>query len=249
MGTSAYDELHTGLGDERLAERLSEVARDLEQQADPAATMANVVRAAVELVPGASDASISLIEGRRRVTSHAASGELPRAVDALQEQTGQGPCLNAVFERQTVRVPDMRSEQRWPQFTQRAYEAGAGSMLSLRLFVEGDDLGALNLYSAEPGAFDSQSEHVGLLFASHAAVAYAGSQKQSGLVRAVETRQLIGQAQGILMERNKITADQAFALLVSASQHTNVKLREVADVLVQSGELPVPQQRSGSPDP
>ena len=119
-------------------------------------------------------------------------------------------------------------------------------MLSLQLFVEGDDLGALNLYNSEPGAFDKESEHVGLLFASHAAVAYAGSQKKSGLVRAVETRQLIGQAQGILMERKKITADEAFALLVAASQSTNVKLREVADALVRSGELPVPQQRSGS---
>jgi hypothetical protein len=111
-------------------------------------------------------------------------------------------------------------------------------MLSFQLYVEGDNLGALNLYSRTPVAFDDESEHVGLLFASHAAIAYDAVRQQTGLARSVATRQLIGQAQGILMERHKITADQAFGLLVRASQHRNTKLRDVADALVHSGELP-----------
>ncbi len=106
-----------------------------------------------------------------------------------------------------------------------------------QLYVEGDNLGALNLYSSQPDAFDDESEHVGLLFASHAAIAYAAAQEQSGLQQAVATRQLIGQAQGILMERHKITGDQAFALLVRHSQQDNIKLRELAERLVLSGEL------------
>lgn len=88
-----------------------------------------------------------------------------------------------------------------------------------------------------PGPGHDESEHVGLLFTSHAAIAYAAARKHSGLSRSVETRQLIGQAQGILMERHKLTGEQAFALLIRASQHTNVKLREVAEQLLRSGAL------------
>jgi AmiR/NasT family two-component response regulator len=105
-------------------------------------------------------------------------------------------------------------------------------MLSFQLYVSGDNLGALNLYNGSPEAFSDQSEHVGLLLASHAAVAMAGAQHEEQLLQAVATRDLIGQAKGILMERYKITADQAFSLLIRASQDTNSKLRDVADHLI-----------------
>ena len=103
---------------------------------------------------------------------------------------------------------------------------------------KGDNLGSLNLYSRQAGVFGDESEHIGLLFAAHAAIAYSTVQQKTGLTRSVATRQLIGQAQGILMERHKLTADQAFALLVKASQHHNTKLRDIADHLVRSGSLP-----------
>ncbi len=224
-------------GQDELAMRLSALARDLQRQEDPHDTLLGVVRAAVELIPGVEEGSISVVLGRREVRSEVPSGELPRAVDAVQNEVGQGPCLDAAFKQQTVRVTNMSREQRWPKFAARALEAGAASMLSFQLYVEGDNLGALNLYSSQPNAFDDESEHVGLLFASHAAIAYAAAQKQSGLQQAVATRQLIGQAQGILMERHKITADQAFALLVRHSQQENIKLRELSERLVRSGEL------------
>ncbi len=224
-------------GQDELAMRLSALARDLQRQEDPHDTLLGVVRAAVELIPGVEEGSISVVLGRREVRSEVPSGELPRAVDAVQNEVGQGPCLDAAFKQQTVRVTNMSREQRWPKFAARALEAGAASMLSFQLYVEGDNLGALNLYSSQPNAFDDESEHVGLLFASHAAIAYAAAQKHSGLQQAVATRQLIGQAQGILMERHKITGDQAFALLVRHSQQENIKLRELSERLVHSGEL------------
>jgi transcriptional regulator with GAF, ATPase, and Fis domain len=223
---------------EELAGQLSSLARALHQEGDPQLMLHGIVQAAVQLIPGCEQASISAVAGRRHVTSRAPSGELARTVDALQEEVGQGPCLDAVFEDETVRVPDMAGERRWPQFASRASAAGVGSMLAFQLYVDGDSLGALNLYSRESGAFDSESEHVGLLFASHAALAYAAAQQHTALTRTVATRQVIGQAQGILMERHKVTADQAFALLVGASQHSNVKLRDLADRLVHSGVLP-----------
>lgn len=189
------------------------------------------------LIPGVQSGSISVVSNRSGIRSVAASSDLPSQVDALQAETGQGPCLDAAFEHETVRVADTRTETRWPAFASRAWGIGAGSMLSFQLFVEGDTLGALNLYSSEPNAFDDESERVGLLFAAHAAIAYAAANEQSHLNQALTTRDLIGQAKGVLIERFKLTGDQAFALLVSASMATNTRLRDVADQLVTTGEF------------
>lgn len=227
----------TSDGQDELASQLSEFARTVQTQQDPGETLAEIVRAAVDLVPGCDEASITVVRGSRHVTSEAASGELPRVVDELQERLREGPCLTTVYEHLTVRVPDLAADTRWPRFTPGAVAAGALGMMALQLYVEGDDLGALNLFSRTAGAFDDESEHVGLLFAAHAAVAYAAAHEQAALARAVETRQVIGQAQGILMERHRVTSEQAFAALVRVSQHRNEKLREVAQRLADSGHL------------
>jgi transcriptional regulator with GAF, ATPase, and Fis domain len=220
-----------------LAAQLSAFARDVQQQNDLNTTLVGIVQAAVSLIPGCDEGSISVVHARRQIRSQAASGELPRLVDALQEQTGQGPCLDAIYTQQTVQVPDMASEPRWPEFAARAAQAGAGSMLSFQLYVQGDTLGSLNLYGRRAGAFGEESEHTGVLFAAHAAVAFDAARTKSGLTRSVATRQAIGQAQGILMERHRLTADQAFALLIRTSQHANVKLRDLAEQVVVSGDL------------
>jgi len=220
-----------------LAEQLGGVARLLEAQDDTEVMLDELVAAAVRLVPGAQEGSIGLVVGRGQVTSQHPSGELPEQVDAIQTATGEGPCLDAVWEQQTVRVSDLRSEQRWPQFARHALEAGVGSLLSFQLFVEGDNLGALNLLSREPDAFDDDSEQVGLLLASHAAVAIAGAQKVDDLSTALANRDAIGQAKGMLMERYEIDAEQAFRVLVRISQHSHRKLRDVAAELVSTRQL------------
>jgi transcriptional regulator with GAF, ATPase, and Fis domain len=236
-GRPSTQDTGTSTGQDGLAAQFADLARSLQRQSDPEATLRDVVRAAVMLIPGVDEGSISVVMGRRHVMSQAPSAELPRLVDALQEQTGQGPCLDAVYEQETVRVSDMSTEQRWPQFAARAAAAGAGGMLSLQLFVEGDNLGALNLYSRRAGTVNDESEHVGRLFAAHAAVAFAAARREADLDRALATSRLIGQAQGIVMERHKITGEDAFALLVAASQRRNVKVRDLAEVLVRSGVL------------
>jgi hypothetical protein len=231
-----------------LAQTLSALARSLEAEDDTNLMLDDLVAAAVAQIPGVDEGSISVVVAHRDVTSQSPSSVLPRQVDALQAETGEGPCLDAVFRERVVRVPDMATETRWPLFARRAAEAGAASMLSFRLWVEGDDLGALNLYGRRAHAFTEESEQVGLLFVSHAAVAMAGAQKHDEMVAGLETRDLIGQAKGILMERYKIDAVRAFALLVRASQHSNRKLRDVAAQLAVTGEIAeasrVPSHRS-----
>ena len=239
-GEASDDDTGTSDGDDDLARSFSQFARTVQQHQDPGATLVEIVGSAVALIPGCDEASISLVIGRQKVMSYAHSNDLPRAVDALQESLNQGPCLDAAYEQETVRVTDMASETRWPLFCEAALAAGAAGMLSIQLFVEDDNLGALNLFSRTAGALNDESEHVGLMFAAHAAVAYAAARQQAAMTRVVATREVIGQAQGILMERHKLTASQAFALLVRVSQHRNAKLRQVAESLVLSGKLELP---------
>lgn len=224
-------------GQDELAAAFAGFARTVQHQDDPETTLVEIVRAAVELVPGCTDGSISVVLGRRSVSSQAASSDLPVVVDGLQESLGQGPCLDAAYIHETVRVPDMASERRWPLFAARAAAAGAAGMLACQLYVQGDDLGALNLFSRTAGTLDEESEHVALLFAAHAAVAYAAAQQNDASVRTVATRQLIGRAEGILMERHRVSAAQAFSMLVRASQDRHVKLRDIAERLVLSGQF------------
>lgn len=221
----------------QLAQTLSELARTLEAEDDTDAMLDDVVVAAVAQIPGADEGSISTVVHRRDMISHSPSGELPKRLDALQAEVGEGPCLDAAFTEALVRVPDMARESRWPRFASLAAEAGGASMLSFQLWVEGDSLGALNLYARTPHAFDEESEQVGLLFVAHAAVALAGAQKQDQFAASMATRDLIGQAKGILMERYQIDAQRAFALLVRVSQDGNRKLRDVATELAGTGQL------------
>jgi transcriptional regulator with GAF, ATPase, and Fis domain len=219
-----------------LARTLSDLARSLQNEDSVQHTLDAVVAAAVGTVPGAEHAGIMVVEGRT-VETHAITDNLVRNVDRAQVDTGQGPCLDAVWEHVTVRLPDTAREDRRPIFSHRAKDLGIRSMLSFQLWVLRDNLGALNLFSSQVDAFGDESENVGLLFASHAAVAMAGARKQQQLVAALSTRDLIGQAKGILMERHRLTADQAFNVLVHASQRTNLKLAEIARTLTETGTL------------
>ena len=215
---------------------MGQIARSLqERHGDVDATLQVITTAALTAVGGADEASISYVIGRRRVEPRAATGEMPRQVDELQTRVGEGPCLDAIGEEPTVRVEDMRAEHRWPRYAQGAAELGVGSALCLRLFVQGDNLGALNLYGRHPHAFDAESEDIARVLAAHAAVAVSGAQEEQNLRRAVDSRDLIGQAKGILMERHRLTADQAFAVLAQASTRTNRKLIDVAEELTTTG--------------
>ncbi|GIE36897.1 hypothetical protein Ait01nite_099420 [Actinoplanes italicus] len=225
-----------------LAERLGLMARSLWAEAGLEQTLLGIVGAAALTVPGARYAGLSTIERQRRIITRVATSDVVHTIDRAQYESGEGPCLDSVWEQRTVRLSDMAAETRWPAFTRAARDLGIASMLSFQLYIRDGNLGALNLYSPLPYAFDDVSEQVGLLLATHAAVAMAGARTELELDLALAARDLIGQAKGILMERHKLSADEAFRMLVQSSQDTNRKLAEVARDLAETGELPGPAQ-------
>jgi len=225
-------------GDDELAVQMGNLARSLAKEDDLDATLHAIVHASVGTVPGAQYASISAIHRRREVTTRASTSALSLAVDRAQYETGQGPCLDSLYDQRTIRLSDLGVEQRWPEFVGRAADLGVGSMLAVQLYVKDDELGALNLLSEAKDAFSDESEHIALLFATHAALALVGAKDHEELSAALGTRGIIGQAMGILMERYKITDERAFAVLTRVSQHSNRKLHVIAGELVINRELP-----------
>lgn len=230
--------------DDGLAEAFALLARELHAESGPEKTHDRVTRAAVEVVDGCDHAAISLIHRRGRIDTVAATGEIPSRVDQIQYATQQGPCLDAIVEHDVYRIDDLAAESRWPDFSRRAFdETGVRSMLAFRLFLAEDTMGALNLYSVHVDAFTERSHVVGALLAAHAAVAMdAAQEKQHAehLDNALLSNRRIGVAMGILMARGLVTEDQAFDLLRRASQYLNIKLRDIADTVIATGELPGP---------
>ena len=192
---------------------------------------------AIDIVPGCEQAGISL-QRDKRVETPASVGPLAQACDRLQEQLGRGPCITALREADVVRIDDILVDERWPDFAEGAAQLGLRSMFACRLATTREVLGALNLYSSEPYAFDADSENLALGYATHVGLALSAIDKEKNLRKAMDSREIIGQAMGILMERHRITASQAFDLMVHVSQRSNVKLRAIAEELVQTGKLP-----------
>ena len=220
------------------ADAFAEMARALLAEEDVQHTLQKICDLAVETIDGCDHAGISFLKGRK-VETPAASDDVPRQVDAIQYEVGEGPCLDAIREHEVFQTGDLGHESRWPQFASRAQrETGITSMLCFRLFVEGDTLGALNLHSKAATAFGGESRTVGLVFAAHAAIALSSAIHDEQMEEALQSRDLIGQAKGILMAREGITADQAFDMLRRASQRLNVKLRDVAGGIVDRSAAP-----------
>jgi GAF domain-containing protein len=163
----------------------------------------------------------------------AATGPIPRSLDSLQEKNQQGPCLESIWDHHTVLVDDYASEKRWPEFTVGLLdESPVRSSLSIQLYTNESELGALNLYSEKTNAFTAQIEELALVLAAHAAVGLASARREDQLQSALATRDIIGQAKGIIMERHNVDAVKAFNLLVKLSQDTNTSVQQLSQRLV-----------------
>jgi GAF domain-containing protein len=215
---------------------LSELARDLQAERDQDAVLRRIVAATLAEIPSAVAVGITTVE-RGHFRTAAQTDSFVSEMDQVQYRQNDGPCVRALREEITVRSDDLAAEPRWPKYAAAAMEHGLRSMMSFQLFVERDNLGALNLYADKPNAFDEDDENAGLLLASHAAVAISGKRVEANLRTALESRDVIGQAKGILMERYGVADGPAFRLLVRVSQNTHRPVRDVAAELVRTRRL------------
>lgn len=223
---------------ELVLERLGEMARALSAADDLDGLLQLIVDLGESYLDGCDGVSLMLIGRDRQISSPAYSSKVAYDSDQAQYETDEGPCLDALRHHETIVIDDLETETRWPDYRARALELGVRSMISFRLFVHEDTMGALDFYSATPHAYDRTSRVIGQVFASHAGVALKAAITEAGLDAAIRTRDVIGQAKGIIMERHTVSADTAFQELRRISQHHNRPLRDVAHDIAMTGEIP-----------
>lgn len=217
-----------------LAVRMAEMARTLARERTLDAVLAEVTSAAVELIPGVDSAGILLVKGPGGFESLATTSELPHQLDVLQMTFDEGPCLQAALADTVVRTDDFRDEPRWPQYAPAAAAAGVLSGLSFKLFTGDRTAGALNLFGFEPIKWDADAESIGTVLAAHAATAIVATQQEQQLQTALLSRDRIGQAKGIIMERFDVDSVRAFEMLRHLSQEENIKLVTIAERVIDT---------------
>lgn len=223
--------------DRDLNRLIAHAVRDMATAPTFDSTLDRAVELCMEAIPSCDLAGIS-IRDSREVRTLAASSELLRQIDDLQFQLTEGPCYDALRLHEVVVSNDLAADERWPRWGSRMVEeVGVRSVLSLRLFTNSDTLGALNLYGRPVTAFGNDDVQEGQVLAAHAAALVASSVKESQLTTALEHRTILGQATGILMERFGLEADAAFGVMRRISQTHNLKLYQIAQHLVSTGDL------------
>lgn len=222
----------------RLAARFAELSGDLLSESDEGTTFESVVKRAVEVVPDCTQASITLRRRRGRAETVAATDDTVERLDAVQYALGEGPCLDAAFDRGNVLVDDVSTDRRWPRWSDEARAQGVGSTMAIRLHAGDETLGALNLYSEVPGAFSGEAGDVALIYAAHATEAMSKARLVAGLRAALESRHVIGIAQGVLAAQYDIPYERAFEVLHRYSNDRNLKLRDVAETVARERGLP-----------
>lgn len=219
------------------AVRLARISRELLTLPNDEDAVRLIVGKAVEAVDSAEHAVISERNGKRLKASASTSG-IAEACDELQYRQGEGPCVEVAWNTEVALVSDAAADTRWPAWGRRVAELGMASVLAIRLAAGTEMVGSLALYSTARDAFDASSISMAFSFGTHAAVALSARRQQTRFVSAVEARHTIGVAQGVLMVRYGLSQDRAFALLRRYSNITNIKLRDVARQVVDTGELP-----------
>jgi transcriptional regulator with GAF, ATPase, and Fis domain len=214
-----------------IHQRIAELARTLHNSPEGAVDIAieRITGHAAREVPGAQYAGVTLATSHKQVESLGATHPYPALLDEIQQRHGEGPCLSAAWTHHTVRVDDLTTDERWPRYRDDALErTPIRSLLSFRLFVTEQSMGALNLYAERPNAFDDESEEIGYVLATHTALALDSARQARNFRSALASRDVIGQAKGIIMARFDINAVEAFELLRRLSQESNTKLVDVA---------------------
>ena len=222
----------------RHLETVAGIARELAEAEDLDDLLHRIVVLGQEQLDGCDGVSLMFVGRGGRISSPAYSAKVAYDSDMAQYETDQGPCLESIREHHTVLIEDVQQDERWPAYRDRVVGLGVRSMLGVRLFVLGDTMGALNFYSSRPHAFDEWSTLLAQVFASHAAVAMKAAISEAGKDAALETRDMIGQAKGVLMAREGLTADMAFERLRELSQRRNQPVRDLGEEIAATGAVP-----------
>lgn len=216
-------------------EQFSEVMSEMGSSDNLRDSLRFAVAGALQAVEHADHAGIILVGGGLGIQAPATSGGVARLGDELQYQLGEGPCLQSIWEKETVQSLDLAKESRWPLWSRRVLdELGIRSVLSLQLSVAHDNLGALSLYSTQPNAFTASDRTVGLGLAAHIAVALSPTHRTSGQRPSMRGAAVVGQAQGMLMHRYEPLPSQAFLVLACAAQCDGTTVKEVAEQLINN---------------
>ena len=216
-----------------LALRMAELAQVISLR-DVDNVLVDVTAAAKELIPGVDIAGVLLVGKGGTHQTLAPTSDVMFKLDELQMATGEGPCLQAALDEIVIRTDDFRDEPRFPKYAPKVVELGLLSALSLKLYTADRTAGALNLFGYEPRPWNSEAETIGMVLAAHAASAILASRESEQLQSALSTRDRIGQAKGIIMERFKIDDVRAFEMLRKLSQDTNTKLVDVAHRVIDT---------------
>ena len=217
-----------------LAQRMAELARASAAPRRVEEVLSDVTAAAMELIAGSDTAGVLLIGKGGKFDSVAGTSDLPNRLDERQMTFSEGPCVEAALDELIVRTDDFRSERRWPRYSAAVVEIGILSGLSFKLYTSDRTAGALNLFSFKPKAFDAADETTGVVLAAHAAAAILASRHGEQLESALSTRDRIGQAKGIIMERFGVDDVRAFEMLRRLSQDSNTRLIDVAQRVIDT---------------
>jgi GAF domain-containing protein len=215
----------------------ADIAAELSASSERGDTVEKILSFALQAVD-CDHAGVLLVHSGGRLESLASTDRVVAELDELQMELGEGPDLELVRTRYSVLVADMAVDPRWPRWSSAAAERGLRSMVGAPLYRTDQVLGSLNVYDAEPGRFLEADRQVVTVLARHAAIALQGALDSANLVRALDSRKVIGMAEGILMERLGLDDEQAFSVLRRYSQDRNMKLRDVAQVVVATRRLP-----------
>lgn len=222
---------------------MAAAARSMHQPMTPDELLQAIVDVAAASIPGFDRASVSVLEGRGRESTRAATDELVRKLDALQYELGEGPCLEAMKGPWLVESAPLRHEQRWPHYVPTAVQHGIRSQLAIKLYLTDDQsvVGGLNMYSTVTDEVSEEARTMAELFAAQAAVALGSNRERHNLNEALHSRQVIGQAIGVVMARYDLDQDRAFEFLIRVSRDGNIKLRQVAQDLVDEANDKAPR--------
>ena len=219
--------------------RIAELVQELHSRPDTDSdtVIAELVEHAAVEIPGARYAGVTVTRNAKHIDTPAATHKWPILLDEIQQLHREGPCLTAAWEEKTIHVADLETDDRFPLYRRDVLEqTPIRAIMAFQLFIADETMGALNVYAEHPHAFDQTSRDIGRIFAAHSSVAWNAARRDEQFKRALSSRDTIGQAKGMIMERYGVDAVRAFEVLRKLSQDSNVPLVQVATELVAKAQ-------------